>query len=229
MRLPMHTWTQCLEAARADDAQFSNMQVRQQQKCLFTIFCFLAGLLRCDLSWCIALESSTAGRALLQLAAANSTRRRLLCSSLSLQRPSIHRSMRAMQIQQQLHNVLLSHISVCQSMGGCFLPQMVKVFQDMLGVYSKYSELVNTGVRQAGPLGAQHSAIKSMRAVKRDILKLVETFVETSEAAEHVQVRYRLPKHLCASCVLCLERLDVEERPASRSCMCVPSACQGAK
>ena len=94
----------------------------------------------------------------------------------------------SLQLQQQLHNVLLSHVSVCQSMGGFFLPHMVKIFTTMLGVYAKFSALVNSSIQAAGPLGAQHSAIKSMRSVKKVTLQLVETFVDTSETQEHLQV-----------------------------------------
>jgi CRM1 C terminal len=117
MQLPMHTWTQCMEAAAGNEAELSSLA-----------------------------------------------------------------------LQQSLHNVLLSHVSVCQSLGGFFLPQMVKIFSTMLSVYRKYSALINASIRQAGPLGAQHSAIKSMRSIKKVTLKLVETFVETSESAEHLQV-----------------------------------------
>jgi exportin-1 len=93
-----------------------------------------------------------------------------------------------LQVQQQLYNVLLSNVSVCQSLGGFFLPQMVRLYSHMLGVYGKYSVLINSSIQQAGPLGAQQSAIKSMRSIKKATLKLIETFVETSDSEEHLQV-----------------------------------------
>lgn len=91
-------------------------------------------------------------------------------------------------VQVQLHNVLKSNISVCQSLGGFFLPQMVKVYSQMLSVYGKFSTLINAGIQRAGPLGAQQSAIKSMRSVKKATLQLIETFVETCETQEHLAV-----------------------------------------
>ena len=117
MRLPMQSWTRCIEVASADESQFENLE-----------------------------------------------------------------------LQQSLHNVLLSHVSVCQSLGGYFLPQMVNIFSTMLSVYTKYSTLINQKIHAAGPLGAQQSAIKSMRSIKKVTLKLMETLVETSENQEHLQV-----------------------------------------
>jgi exportin-1 len=92
------------------------------------------------------------------------------------------------EIQQMLHNLLQSNVSVCQSMGGYFLPQMVRIYNPMLHVYAKYSELINKGIHQAGALGAQHSAIKSMRSVKKTTLRLIETFVDTIELKAHLAV-----------------------------------------
>lgn len=92
------------------------------------------------------------------------------------------------EVQHSLHNLLQANVSVCQSMGGYFMPQMVQLFAPMLQVYAQYSQLINNGIQQAGPLGAQHSAIKSMRSVKKVTLQLIETFVETSELTEHLTV-----------------------------------------
>lgn len=94
----------------------------------------------------------------------------------------------AVDMQQPLHNLLLSNISICKSLGGFFLPQMGKLYAPMLEVYTKYSQLINGGIQAAGPLGAQHAAIKRMRSIKKDTLKLIETFVETSESEEHLAV-----------------------------------------
>jgi CRM1 C terminal len=94
----------------------------------------------------------------------------------------------ALPVQQTLHNLLQSNVSVCQSMGGYFMPQMVRLYSLMLQVYARYSELINTGIQKAGPLGAGHSTIKSMRSIKKTVLKLIETYVDTTETQEHLAV-----------------------------------------
>jgi exportin-1 len=97
-------------------------------------------------------------------------------------------SLTAVDMQQSLHNLLLSNISICKSLGGFFLPQMGKLYAPMLSIYQKYSTLINVMIQQVGPLGSQHATIKRMRSIKQDILKLIETFVEMSDSAEHLTI-----------------------------------------
>lgn len=97
-------------------------------------------------------------------------------------------SLESIELQNTLHNLLQSNVSVCQSMGGFFMPQMVRLFAPMLEVYTRLSQLINSGIQRAGPLGAQHSTIKAMRSVKKTALKLVETFVDTAEMEDHLSV-----------------------------------------
>jgi exportin-1 len=92
------------------------------------------------------------------------------------------------EVQNTLHNLLQSNVSVCQSMGGFFMQQMVRLFTPMLEVYARLSHLINNGIQHAGPLGAQHSTIKAMRSVKKTALKLIEAFVDNSEMDDHLTV-----------------------------------------
>jgi exportin-1 len=97
-------------------------------------------------------------------------------------------SLTTVEMQQSLHNLLLSNISICKSLGGFFLPQMSNLYAPMLDIYQKYSQLINVSIQPVGPLGIQHATIKRMRSIKRDILKLIETFVEMSESTEHLAI-----------------------------------------
>lgn len=97
-------------------------------------------------------------------------------------------SLESIEVQNTLHNLLQSNVSVCQSMGGFFMPQMVRLFAKMLQVYTRLSQLINNGIQHAGPLGAQHSTIKAMRSVKKTALKLIEAFVDNTEMEDHLQV-----------------------------------------
>lgn len=97
-------------------------------------------------------------------------------------------SLESIEVQNTLHNLLQSNVSVCQSMGGFFMPQMVRLFSPMLQLYTGLSRLINNGIQHAGPLGAQHSTIKAMRSVKKTALKLIEAFVDTAEMEDHLNV-----------------------------------------
>ena len=97
-------------------------------------------------------------------------------------------TLESIEVQNTLHNLLQSNVSVCQSMGGFFMPQMVRLFTPMLQLYTGLSRLINNGIQHAGPLGAQHSTIKAMRSVKKTALKLIEAFVDTAEMEDHLNV-----------------------------------------
>lgn len=91
-------------------------------------------------------------------------------------------------IQKTLHNILQSNVSVCTSLGGRFMPQMAEIYRSMLHFYQQFSELISIGIREAGPLGARSTVVKTMRGVKKVTLKLIETFVETCSSEEELAI-----------------------------------------
>ncbi|XP_057774096.1 protein EXPORTIN 1A-like [Salvia miltiorrhiza] len=78
-------------------------------------------------------------------------------------------------------NILQTNTSVASSLGMYFMPQISMIFLDMLNVYRMYSELISTSIAQGGPYASRTSIVKLLRSVKRETLKLIETFLEKAE------------------------------------------------
>ncbi|XAR52092.1 hypothetical protein NMG60_11019991 [Bertholletia excelsa] len=78
-------------------------------------------------------------------------------------------------------NILQTNTSVASSLGTYFLPQISLIFLDMLNVYRMYSELISTSIAEGGPYASKTSYVKLLRSVKRETLKLIETFLDKAE------------------------------------------------
>ncbi|XP_004511432.1 protein EXPORTIN 1A-like [Cicer arietinum] len=78
-------------------------------------------------------------------------------------------------------NILQTNTSVASSLGTYFLPQITLIFLDMLNVYRMYSELISKSIAEGGPYASRSSYVKLLRSVKRETLKLIETFLDKAE------------------------------------------------
>ncbi|ESW03526.1 hypothetical protein PHAVU_011G020900 [Phaseolus vulgaris] len=78
-------------------------------------------------------------------------------------------------------NILQTNTSVASSLGTYFLPQISMIFLDMLNVYRMYSELISKSITEGGPFASKTSYVKLLRSVKRETLKLIETFLDKAE------------------------------------------------
>ncbi|XP_026401842.1 protein EXPORTIN 1A-like [Papaver somniferum] len=78
-------------------------------------------------------------------------------------------------------NILQTNTSVATALGTFFLPQISLIFLDMLNVYRMYSELISSSIAEGGPFASKTSCVKLLRSVKRETLKLIETFLDKAE------------------------------------------------
>ncbi|KAG8381654.1 hypothetical protein BUALT_Bualt06G0144000 [Buddleja alternifolia] len=90
-------------------------------------------------------------------------------------------------------NILQTNTSVATSLGTYFLPQITLIFLDMLNVYRMYSELISTSIAQGGPYASRTSIVKLLRSVKRETLKLIETFLDKAEDQPHIGKQFVPP------------------------------------
>ncbi|XP_068667938.1 protein EXPORTIN 1A-like [Aristolochia californica] len=90
-------------------------------------------------------------------------------------------------------NILQTNTSVTSSLGTFFLPQISLIFLDMLNVYRMYSELVSNSIAEGGPFASKSSYVKLLRSVKRETLKLIETFVDKAEDQPHIGKQFVPP------------------------------------
>ncbi|XP_008792647.1 protein EXPORTIN 1A-like [Phoenix dactylifera] len=78
-------------------------------------------------------------------------------------------------------NILQTNTSAASSLGSFFFSQISLIFLDMLSVYRMYSELISNSIAEGGPFASRTSYVKLLRSVKRETLKLIETFLDKAE------------------------------------------------
>ncbi|KAL0403306.1 UNVERIFIED_CONTAM: protein EXPORTIN 1A [Sesamum radiatum] len=71
--------------------------------------------------------------------------------------------------------------------------QISLIFLDMLNIYRMYSELISTSIAQGGPYASRTSIVKLLRSVKRETLKLIETFLDKAEDQPHIGKQFVPP------------------------------------
>ncbi|KAF5749342.1 protein EXPORTIN 1A [Tripterygium wilfordii] len=90
-------------------------------------------------------------------------------------------------------NILQTNTNVASSLGTYFLPQISLIFLDMLNVYRMYSELVSSNIAGGGPFASRSSFVKLLRSVKRETLKLIETFLDKAEEQPQIGKQFVPP------------------------------------
>jgi len=74
--------------------------------------------------------------------------------------------------------IVKTHRMVCGACGPLYVTQLGACYLDLLNVYRAYSEAVSSAVQQHGDLATRHADVRALRAAKREILRLLTTFVE---------------------------------------------------
>ncbi|EJD43612.1 hypothetical protein AURDEDRAFT_145424 [Auricularia subglabra TFB-10046 SS5] len=85
-----------------------------------------------------------------------------------------------------LSNVLKTNVSACTSIGPFFTLQYGRMFVDMLGLYKAVSSIISDTVARDGPIATNTPKIRGLRTIKKDILRLTETYIKRAENVEDV-------------------------------------------
>lgn len=85
------------------------------------------------------------------------------------------------EVVKNIVNILKTNVAACRSIGSPFICQLSKIYLDMLNVYKVTSENISTAVVENGEEVLKQPLLKSMRAVKREILTLISTWVAKAE------------------------------------------------
>ncbi|KAG0570872.1 hypothetical protein M758_6G185900 [Ceratodon purpureus] len=88
------------------------------------------------------------------------------------------------QVVRAVLNILQLNTSVASALGQAFLSQISLIYLDMLNLYRMYSEVISSSIAEGGQYASRSSFVKLLRSVKRETLKLIETFVDKAEDAE---------------------------------------------
>ncbi|KAJ7821373.1 CRM1 C terminal-domain-containing protein [Mycena olivaceomarginata] len=89
-----------------------------------------------------------------------------------------------------LSNVLKTNVYACTSIGSFYLPQIARNFVDMLGLYKTVSATISESIAQEGPVASKTPKIRQLRAVKKDVLKLMETYIKAAEDLDSVNTHF---------------------------------------
>jgi exportin-1 len=87
---------------------------------------------------------------------------------------------------KHIQRVLRTNVCACRSIGTSFDRQLGLLYLDALNVYKALSEIIRSAVTSQGDNVLQSVAPKAARAVKREILLLVGTFVGLAENLESI-------------------------------------------
>ncbi|KAJ7738510.1 CRM1 C terminal-domain-containing protein [Mycena maculata] len=92
-----------------------------------------------------------------------------------------------------LANVLKTNVSACTSIGSLYLPQIGRIFLDMLGLYKAVSGIISETIAKDGPFATKTPKIRQLRTVKKEILKLMETYIKKAEDLDAVNINFIPP------------------------------------
>ncbi|CAO3597587.1 unnamed protein product [Absidia cylindrospora] len=76
-----------------------------------------------------------------------------------------------------LQNVLKTNVSACSSVGPAFIVQISKLYSDLLALYGIVGNMVSQEVASQGVIATKTPKIRGLRSIKKEILKLVDTYV----------------------------------------------------
>ena len=98
---------------------------------------------------------------------------------------------------KQLDNIIKTNFHACKALGHNYIVQLKAIYLDMLVLYKVMSENIATAISKNGELVMKQPIIRSMRGVKKEILKLINEWVLHSNDYEVVLNSF-IPKLLDA-------------------------------
>jgi exportin-1 len=85
-----------------------------------------------------------------------------------------------------LSNVLKTNVAACTSVGSAFILQLSKIYMDLLALYRIIGKLVSESVATQGLIATKTPKVRGWRTIKKEILKLVNTYVECTTDANTI-------------------------------------------
>jgi exportin-1 len=78
-------------------------------------------------------------------------------------------------------NIMKTNVSACSSIGPYFYPQIGRIYHDMLQMYRATSQLISEAVASEGEIATKMPKVRGLRTIKKEVLKLIETYVDKAE------------------------------------------------
>ncbi|KAI0563913.1 exportin 1 [Gracilaria domingensis] len=86
-------------------------------------------------------------------------------------------------------SILRTNSRVAESLGPPYLVQLEWIFADMMKVYKAYSSLIQTAVANGGQFATKSALVRNMRAVKREVLRVLETCIRKSDEKNREKIQ----------------------------------------
>ena len=65
-------------------------------------------------------------------------------------------------------------------------PQIARIYMDMLTMYRASSQLIDESVQKEGPIATKMPKVRGLRTIKKEILKLITTYVTKADDLEMI-------------------------------------------
>ena len=121
------------------------------------------------------------------------------CDILAQAKASNGESLKEPSSMKQLQNIIRTNERLAIALGHPYTVQLGHIYVDLLSVYKAYSEAINGAIGSGGggPGGGANmmhtSGVRAMRAVKKETLRLLDTFIDKSEDNELVLTKFVPP------------------------------------
>jgi exportin-1 len=99
-------------------------------------------------------------------------------------------------------NIMKTNVAACSSVGTYFYSQLGRIYHDMLNMFRASSQLINDAVARdgkfyqafpalqltisSGDIATKTPKVRGLRTIKREILKLIDTYVQKADDLEMV-------------------------------------------
>ncbi|KAK5155746.1 Exportin-1 [Oleoguttula sp. CCFEE 6159] len=83
-------------------------------------------------------------------------------------------------------NIMKTNVSACSSIGSYFYPQIGRIYREMLTMYRASSQMIDEAVQRDGNIATKMPKVRGLRTIKKEILKLINTYVEKADDLEMV-------------------------------------------
>ncbi|CAF9913414.1 MAG: Exportin-1 [Gomphillus americanus] len=83
-------------------------------------------------------------------------------------------------------NIMKTNVAACSSIGSYFYPQIGRIYMDMLQMYRATSQMISEAVAAQGEIATKTPKVRGLRTIKKEILKLINTYVEKADDNEAV-------------------------------------------
>lgn len=86
-------------------------------------------------------------------------------------------------------NIMKTNVAACSSIGTYFFPQLGRIYMDMLQMYRATSGMIDSAVQTEGQYATKMPRVRGLRTIKKEILKLVNTYIDKADDGEMIATR----------------------------------------